>query len=161
MIRCLRPEQTWPLRQQVLHSSRPWPTSLDPLDLTPHALHLGWLAEGVLIGIGSIGRDTPAVGDPTTAHWRLRGMAVLDSHQGRGIGGKLLLVLLAHAASLDPAGTAWCLGRLPAEGFYLRYGFRQMGRFEVPGKGPRLMLERSLSGDPLAPTGVEYDVSAG
>jgi GNAT superfamily N-acetyltransferase len=145
MICRLRPEQTWPLRQQILHPSRPWPTSLDPLDLTPDALHLGWLAEGVLVGVGSIGRDSPPTGDPTTPYWRLRGMAVRGSYQGRGIGGKLLSALLVHAARLDPAGEAWCLGRLAAEGFYCRYGFRQVGRLDIAGKGPRLLLLRPLA----------------
>jgi GNAT superfamily N-acetyltransferase len=141
----LRPEETWLLRQQVLHPSRRWPTRLDPLDLVPDSLHLGWQAAETLVGVGSIGRDLPIKGDPAVAYWRLRGMAVLECFRGRGIGGQLLLALLRHAASLNPTGTAWCLGRLSAEAFYIRHGFRQSGSFDIPGKGPRLLLQRSLA----------------
>jgi GNAT superfamily N-acetyltransferase len=71
-------------------------------------------------------------------------MAVLERFQGRGIGGQLLVALLKHAASLDPGGIAWCLGRLSAEAFYIQHGFRQSGCFDIVGKGPRLLLQRPL-----------------
>jgi GNAT superfamily N-acetyltransferase len=144
MICRLQPEQTWSLRQQVLHPSRPWPTKIDPLDLTSDALHLGWREAGKLTGVGSICRDLPPIGDAGTADWRVRGMAVLSAYQGQGIGGKLLLALLSHASGRGPLGTAWCLGRLEAQRFYIRHGFRPISRFDVAGKGPRLFLLRPL-----------------
>lgn len=155
MICRLAPADTWGLRQQVLHPERPWPSSANPRDLVPDALHLGWRASGELLAVGSIAREDPGpegLSNPVPAifreaagrAWRLRGMAVVPAAQGRGIGGELLNRLLAHVAACDAGGLVWCHGRESAEGFYGRHGFRRIGHIDVPEKGPRLILARRL-----------------
>ena len=144
MICRLAAAETWPLRQQVLHPARPWPTALDPLDEGPDALHLGWREGDELVGVGSISRQDRPDGPTTGRAWRVRGMAVTQPWQGRGIGARILAALLAHAAGHDPGGLTWCLGRLPAARFYARHGFRCLRELHVSGKGPRLLLELHL-----------------
>ncbi len=143
MIWRLAPRETWALRRAVLHPARPLPTEADPRDVVPDALHLGWREDGDTIACGSIAREALPEG-ATGPAWRVRGLAVLAPWRGRGIGGRLLDALLDHARSLDPQGLAWCLGRIEAERFYARHGFRRTGEVEVEGKGLRLLLRRSL-----------------
>ena len=153
MICRLRPEETWPLRQQVLHPSRQWPTRLDPLDLVPDSLHLGWQAAETLVGVGSIGRDVPIKGDPAVAYWRLRGMAVLECFRGRGIGGQLLLALLRHAVlppasgpCLDAITTTWGSAS-PCDWFLDQNEARRISRLlggGPPTGGPARLIRRAF-----------------
>ena len=143
MIREIAAAESWPLRREILHPARPLPTALDPLDAVPDALHLGWFEAGQLVGVGTISRH-PLPIEPDAIAWFVRAMAVSAEWRSRGIGGHLLLALLAHGADRDPDGIAWCHARLPAEAFYSRHGFRILDRVELPEKGLRLRMRRKL-----------------
>jgi GNAT superfamily N-acetyltransferase len=143
VIRPIAPQDSWPLRREALHPMRPLPTTLNPLDAVPDALHLGWFEAGQLVGVGSIGRH-PWPLDPHAIAWFVRAMAVAQDWRSLGIGGHLLDALIAHGAAHDPSGIAWCHARLPAEAFYARHGFRTLDQVDLPEKGLRRRMRRAL-----------------
>lgn len=106
-------------------------------------LHVGAYREEVLIGIASVMREAPP-GERAPHAWRLRGMATLPEVRGQGYGGALLERCLRHA--LDRGGDlAWCTARVPAAGFYRRYGFESVGDvFDVAPIGPHVLMVRRL-----------------
>lgn len=73
---------------------------------------------------------------------QLRGMAVVGSCQGRGIGSRLL----AHVAGVaaQRGWNLWCKARESAVGFYVANGWRVVGEeFEIPQIGKhRWMVSR-------------------
>ena len=143
MIRPIAAEQTWQLRRDALNPGKPLPTAPDPRDTIEGSCHLGWFEAERLLGVGTISR-IPLPLDPDAIAWFVRGMSVADGNRSRGIGSKLLDALIIYAAGRDPGGIAWCHARLPAESFYLRYGFKLLDRIDLPEKGLRLRMARPL-----------------
>jgi GNAT superfamily N-acetyltransferase len=143
VIRAIAAEDTWLLRRDVLNPNRALPTTPDPLDVLPGALHLGWLEAGLLVGVGTVSRH-PLPIEPDAIAWFVRAMAVSPDWRSHGIGGRLLHGLIDHARDRDPGGIAWCHARIPAEAFYLRHGFRVLDQVDLPGKGLRLRMRRVL-----------------
>ena len=81
--------------------------------------------------------------------WQLRGMAVEEAHQGRGLGRELLAHAEEAAASENDAGWLWCNARLPAAGFYQKHGWRTVSEvFEIPTAGPHVKMSKRLKGNP-------------
>jgi GNAT superfamily N-acetyltransferase len=107
------------------------------------ALHLGAFEDGALVAIASITREPPP-GDRIETAWRVRGMATLPEHRGRGLGGELLERCIEHAAG-NGATVVWLNGRVPAGRFYERHGFVASGEvFEPPHLGPHLRFTRGV-----------------
>ncbi len=136
-IRKITSEQTYPLRQKIL---RPHQTieevsfNHDPLE---ESFHLGAFNNSEIIGVASLFPESEN-GSLFQGDWRLRGMAIDSDFQGLGIGRLLLdeaiLILKDQKAQL-----LWCNGRTQAMGFYLSYGFKQVGEeFQIKGIGPHL-----------------------
>jgi predicted GNAT family N-acyltransferase len=143
VIQPIAAQDAWPLRREVLHPTRPLPTTLDPLDAVPDARHLGWFEAGRLVGTGSISRH-PLPFESDAVAWFIRAMTVAQDWRSRGIVGRLLDALIAHGAAHDPNGIAWCHARLPAEAFYARHGFQTLDQVDLPEKGPRQRMRRAL-----------------
>jgi GNAT superfamily N-acetyltransferase len=77
--------------------------------------------------------------------WQLRGMAVDEAHQGRGLGRELLERAEAAAASDGKTGLLWCNARLPAAGFYQKHGWAIVSDvFEIPTAGPHVKMSKRL-----------------
>jgi len=78
--------------------------------------------------------------------WQLRGMAVDESHQGRGLGRELL----KHAEQTVEIGQVlllWCNARVPAAGFYEKHGWTIVSDvFEIPTAGPHVKMSKRLKG---------------
>ena len=88
--------------------------------------------------------DTPwAPHEPAV---RLRGMAVDDAMQRRGLGRRVLEFAMGRAAmTYAPLTTLWCNARLIAVPFYESMGFEIHGeRFEIEGIGPHYVMHRAL-----------------
>jgi GNAT superfamily N-acetyltransferase len=79
--------------------------------------------------------------------WQLRGMAVDDPQQGRGLGRELL----THAEKALETGSQgrllWCNARVPAAGFYQKHGWTIVSEiFEIPTAGPHVKMSKRLKG---------------
>ncbi len=136
-------EATRPIRQQVLRPGQPLDTTRYPSDQTPEAWHAGAFLGDDLIGIASIYREPPpGAADPDA--WRLRGMAVLPEHQGRGYGRALVRACLDHLRA-HGGNQLWCNGRVSALAFYQSLGFAPPGEiFDLPISGPHYLLVRPV-----------------
>jgi ribosomal protein S18 acetylase RimI-like enzyme len=135
-VRTVEPALTRPLRQRVLrpHESLDELASHEP----PGVYAVGAFAGDELIAVGFVCPD----GEP--GEWRVRGMATIPEHRGRGAGAAILDQLVDHARA-HGATRVWCNARTPALGLYERAGFRrESDEFEIPGIGPHFVLARRV-----------------
>lgn len=134
-VRAVSADALLDVRHAVLRKGLPRDTARFPGDDDPLSVHL--LAEVEREGVGCVTllpvpypEDLDADAIPA---WQLRGMAVLDTRQGSGVGARLL-----DAARKATGGAPmWCNARASAIGFYERQGWRVVSDvFDVPGIGP-------------------------
>ena len=131
--------EVYPIRQLVLRPNQPPEAAVFPSDELESTYHIGLFEEGSLVGIASLYPEGPEGYEMNDA-WRIRGMAVLPEHHGRGLGSKLLQACMAYAAAHN--GTAlWCNARVNARAFYELRGLNIEGEvFEIPGIGPHYRM---------------------
>lgn len=121
----LQPAGTRELRRRVLYGHVPGETAVYPRDGQPGSFHLGARADGALVAVASWYPEATDL-RPSRAPYRLRGMAVDPTHQGRGVG---RLVFQAGVAALKArnADLLWANARDDALGFYGRLGMTVTG----------------------------------
>lgn len=106
--------------------------------------HLGAFEDDTLVGIASVMREHPPWDPDAARAWRLRGMATVPAVRGQGYGEALLERCLAHATDRG-AELVWCTARVPAAGFYRRFGFEGVGDvFDIPPIGPHVLMRRGV-----------------
>ncbi len=139
MISRVSASEVYPIRQQVLRPDQPPESAVYPRDELESTYHIGVFEEGSLVGIVSLYPEGPEGYEMDNA-WRVRGMAVLPEHHGRGLGSKLLQACMAYAAA--HGGTAlWCNARVMARPFYELRGLSIDGeKFDIPGIGPHYRM---------------------
>ena len=118
--------ETRELRRRVLYGHIPGATAVYPQDDRPGSFHLGARAPGgELVAVASWSPETTEV-RPARAPFRLRGMAVAPSHEGRGVG---RLIFRAGMEELKRRGCdlLWANARDTAIGFYTRAGMAVVG----------------------------------
>lgn len=127
-----------PLRAAVLRPHLPPTESIYPADREPESRHYAVLRDGGPVAVGSSFR--------TGEGWRIRGMAVVESSRGRGLGGQVLEAIVDGIASRG-GGLVWCNARVTAAGFYQRHGFTIVGgEFDLPEIGAHYRMERVVAG---------------
>lgn len=136
---------TRPLRQALLRPGQRQDELVYPGDLEPESRHFAATVAGAVVGIASVSRQAPPGAGSEGSKWfRLRGMATLPEHRGRGIGTALLERVAGYVAERG-GDTMWCNARVTAEGFYRRSGFRTVGEpFELAGIGPHVVMVRAV-----------------
>lgn len=148
VVRPVPVEETRPIRQVVLRAGRPASETHLPGDDAHSSFHLGAFIGSEIVGVASFQPEAcPVEGDPRD--WRLRGMATLEQHRGRGVGGQ---VLDAGLARIREAGghRLWCYGRTKARAFYERHGFEAVGdEFDLPYSGPHYLMRTAPLVDPI------------
>ncbi len=148
--------ETRDLRRAILRPSQPPEACVYPGDDEPASLHLAIRdpdsARGDLIAVASFYREfipgEPAnAGSPRTPDLRIRGMAVLPEHRGRGLGRGFVEAGLAIARQqTPPPAVAWCNARTTACAYYEKLGFTPRGdEFEIEGIGPHFVMVRELA----------------
>lgn len=137
------PEAVIDVRHAVLRPGRPRDTAFFAGDTEPDTRHwaicAGGSPVGVLTVLTSAWPDGP-LSDGDVPLLQLRGMAVLDAWQGRGVGG-LLIEHVQAAIGED----LWCNARERAIPFYARHGWVVASEvFPIAGIGPhRRMVWRA------------------
>ncbi|HTW18889.1 MAG TPA: GNAT family N-acetyltransferase [Mycobacteriales bacterium] len=137
-------EEVLDLRLGVLRPTVP--RVPNPRDHDPETVHVAAFEDGVAVGTVTV-QPEPYDGDERS--WRMRGMAVLPDHQGRGIGRAVLEEATRVAASAG-ASKLWANGRVSALEFYRRLGWVATG--PVFNHGPddlphRVVIRRLAPGD--------------
>lgn len=152
------------LRHAVLRPNQPLTACAYPGDDDPTSIHLGIAdptrTDGTLIAIASFYReptptthadnptadDRPCTLDLRKPDLRIRGMAVLPDHRGKGLGSALIDEGIRIARGQSPIPMiAWCNARTTACGYYEKLGFARRGdEFEIEGIGPHFVMSRGL-----------------
>jgi predicted GNAT family N-acyltransferase len=96
--------------------------SVYPIDDLAETIHLAAFDDAVVIGTATV------FSEPHEGHaaWRLRGMAVAESHRGTGVGSALLTEVLRQVRE-QGGDLLWCNARTVALPFYTRHGFATVG----------------------------------
>jgi GNAT superfamily N-acetyltransferase len=142
VVEQVRPEITYPLRQQVLRGARAPESSIFPGDGDRSSGHFAAYAGDNVVGVASVFAQ-PEPDDDQIAErgsWQLRGMAVDPDHQGEGAGAALI-ERIRDFVTRSGGGLIWCNARLTAEGFYLKMGFARIGKpWEEPDIGEHVRM---------------------
>src|SRR6185437_7741626 len=128
-IRAVAAECLIDLRHAVLRKGLPRETAMFAGDEDASSRHFVAEGDGVVVGCVTLHLNEWAH-EPA---WQLRGMAVAETHQGRGIGSKLLMAVEQSIA------------RTPAALFYGRHGWQVVSEeFEIPTAGPHVKMMKRL-----------------
>ena len=140
-------EAVRPLRMAKLHPDKAAEASVYKSDEDPTARHFCAMdADGEVIGIGSLQQVDRVAGQGpfVSPGLRLRGLAVIDSWRGKGIGA----ALVAHMVEVGVAAgcaEAWANARRRNLRFFERNQFQLMSaEFEITGVGPHVVVARKL-----------------
>ena len=141
-IRPISAQQTHALRRRILRDGDPNAELDYEGDDHPLALHVGAIADGVVVGIASI-RPQAMATRPDKRGWRLRGMATDEQWRRKGLGRKLLNACLAHIRQHE-GEIFWCNGRTVAIKFYENMGFQTEGEEFMSFTGPHYVMWRAV-----------------
>ncbi|GIW77035.1 MAG: putative N-acetyltransferase YitI [Phycisphaerae bacterium] len=139
------------LRHKLLRDGLPAESARFEADDDPQTVHWAAVVNGRVIGCVSLVLQA-LEGQPA---WQLRGMAVLQEFQRRGIGSQLLRRTEEHVIRHAPPGLIWCNAREQAVGFYQRHGWKIISdRFDIPTAGAHYrMLKRLVPAHESYPPG--------
>lgn len=131
MVALCAVEEILPLRWRVLRAGRPVEAAQYAADHQPDTRHWRYQdADDRIVGCATVQRAPFPDGEGPA--WQLRGMAVDEDLQGMGIGGEVLVGVMA-----DVAEPIWCNARVRAVPFYQTHGWVVVSdAFEVPDVGP-------------------------
>jgi GNAT superfamily N-acetyltransferase len=124
-IKQIPSKDTFAVRLPVLRPGKPVESCIFEGDDLPSTVHFGIFDDENLAGIVSVFEaDTPLL--PQQQQFQLRGMAVLDTYQKKGLGD--LLVKAAEDYIKTVGGEAiWFNAREIAVGFYEKMGYKIIG----------------------------------
>ena len=138
-VKQISSQQTYAVRQPVLRPGKPIDSCIFDGDDLPQTVHFGVYDSDNLLGIVSVFR----VSHPdftNTNQYQLRGMAVLPTHQKKGLG-DLLLEAAENYIKQQDADLIWFNAREVAVGFYNKAGYTISGElFEIPTVGPHYVM---------------------
>lgn len=139
-LKIVKSQDTYVVRHPVLRSGRPIETCRfegDDLDTT---VHYGLIYENEIIAVTSVFvHEHECL--TSEIQLQLRGMAVLDSFQGKGVGSVLLSAVINELQKQHVKFGLWFNARLSAVGFYEKMNFKKHGDvFEISPIGPHYVM---------------------
>jgi len=144
IIKRIRAEETYPLRQEILRPHQPADQCRYAGDADATTAHFGAFHSGRIVGILSVYRASNEQLD--MAHsWQLRAMATSEDHRGKGLGLRLLEAAESYV-STQGGKCIWANARLHALGFYEKAGYAAHGEhFHIAHIGPHVLVTRMLN----------------
>lgn len=147
-VRPISPEQTRPLRAEILRPGQDPETLALYGDDIPGSFHAGAFEDGALVCTATVYPEPmpvrPEAEVDVSNAFRLRGMATKQHLQGRGYGRAVLERCTEHVRD-HGAEVLWCNARTGALGFYQRLGFETVGdEFEIEGIGPHFVMWKAV-----------------
>ena len=142
-IKKISSESTLQVRNAVLRPNQSIESCHFEGDNLPSTAHFGYFDKENIAGIVSVfERSHPNW--PNEAQIQVRGMAVLDNFQKRGIGEQLIQHVITYAQQKRIA-IIWLNARKNAVPFYEKTGFHIYGTaFEIEGVGTHFVMYRLL-----------------
>ena len=136
-------EDTIAVRHPVLRKGRPREDCYFSGDENAGTFHLGVFDENKLVGVATFIENKYS--GLTGKQIQLRGMAVLENYQGKGMGAQLLkkaeeLILGKNIHII------WCNARIIAVPFYEKLGFQKISEpFEIAPIGIHFVMYKKLT----------------
>lgn len=140
LVREINLEEVIPLRHRILRKNKPISTCYFQEDNRKGTFHLGAFEFNKLVGVATF------IPHYTENHklkdFQLRGMAVEETHQGKGIGRKIIEYVLPLLKAQN-ATILWCNARESAYVFYQKMGFEIIGdAFDIPSVGIHYKMQK-------------------
>lgn len=136
-IKFIKPEETYPIRKEVLRKNIDLPYQLDG-DFGSDTFHLGVFIDDKLVSIVTFIKKNKEI--LKGEQFQLRGMATLDVYRGKGYG-KMLIEKAEQFLINKNIHIIWCNARVEAVGFYKSLNYKAIGDvFEVPKVGKHYMM---------------------
>ncbi|MBV7439983.1 GNAT family N-acetyltransferase [Weeksellaceae bacterium TAE3-ERU29] len=136
LIKEIPTEQTYPIRHQELRQGFPIETCHFDEDDDSNTFHLGAFENGNLVGVVTLVKSEKG--------YQLRGMAVLSSEQGKGIGA-LLMQKAEEKLHEKQVNYLWMNARVKAIPFYKKLGYSTKGdSFTIKTVGEHIVMEKKL-----------------
>ena len=136
LIKEIQTEETYPIRHQELRQGFPIETCHFDKDDNSDTFHLGAFENEKLVGVVTLVKSEKG--------YQLRGMAVLGSEQGKGIGA-LLVQKAEEILRGKQVSYLWMNARIKAVPFYEKLGYITLGDvFEIQTVGEHIIMEKTL-----------------
>ncbi|TRZ41415.1 GNAT family N-acetyltransferase [Robertkochia solimangrovi] len=127
------------VRHPVLRKGMPYESCFFPEDFDATTVHVGSAFNGRMAGAVTMVKNHNKV-FPEAGQYQLRGMAVLDDFQRKGVGQEMVIYAEKEVRNRG-CGLIWLNAREKAVSFYRRLGYEIVGeRFEVPVFGPHFLM---------------------
>ena len=136
IIKEIQTEETYPIRHQELRQGFPIETCHFDKDDEPNTFHLGAFENKKLVGVVTLVKSEKG--------YQLRGMAVLNKEQGKGIG-SLLIQKAEEKLQQEQISYLWMNARINAVPFYKKLGYLTQGDiFNIETVGEHIIMYKSL-----------------
>ncbi|MDO6760318.1 GNAT family N-acetyltransferase [Tamlana sp. 2_MG-2023] len=142
-IKQITAQESYLVRQPVLRPGLPITSCVFDGDDLSTTIHLGLYNNNNIIGVCSFFKNDHAELS-RSKQYQLRGMAVLENFQGKGIGYQILSFgeRLMKEKNIK---TIWCNAREIALPFYRKCGYQSFGEaFNIPNIGPHYSMFKTL-----------------
>ena len=141
-IKKISPEETYPIRLEVLRKNIPLPYKFNG-DFDENTFHLGVFKNNKLIAVSSYMKVSN--NKFKGAQYQLRGMATLEVFHGMGAG-RLMLVEAVKILNNLSVNCLWCNAREVAVPFYQKQGFTTFGElFNIKYVGSHYVMINELN----------------
>lgn len=142
MIKEITIPEVFSVRHPVLRLGKPLATCHFEGDDLPSTKHIGYFDVKNLIGIISVFRSNHAFFEEN--QFQIRGMAVLTTHQKKGIGAQLIRYAEQYIHNQN-GNLIWLNARIIAIGFYEKLGYQIIGdSFEIPEIGTHYVMFKTI-----------------
>ncbi|WP_335966027.1 GNAT family N-acetyltransferase [Galbibacter sp. PAP.153] len=142
-IKVITSAEAHKVRHPVLREGKPFETAIFPEDDLKDTFHVGCVLENEPIGTVTFmqkGKEEFKAVNP----YQLRGMAVLQNHQKKGLG-DLMVKKGEELVKKHNGDLIWLNAREIAVGFYKKIGYQvHGGAFMVAGIGPHYLMYKTL-----------------
>ena len=135
--------ETYFVRHAILRKGKPIETCKFEGDDLPTTHHFGYYLNDELIGIVSIFQNNNSI-FAANNQYQIRGMAVLELHQKKGIGDLLVKHSEEYCKKMQ-SDLIWFNARTAAIGFYEKLNYTKVGTaFEIKDVGEHYLMAKSL-----------------
>jgi GNAT superfamily N-acetyltransferase len=140
--------ETFPVRHPVLRSEKPIESCHFEGDDLETTTHFGLFDENKLIGVISIFEAKNKLFSEEK-QFQIRGMAVLNEHQKKGLGASLVEHSEKYCLDND-ADLIWFNARTEATGFYEKMNYQKIGSsFEIKEVGEHFVMFKKIKANPF------------
>ncbi len=134
---------TYEIRHQMLRQGKLLEDCAFLGDEEEQTFHLGGFIDNRLVSVASFYFEKhPYLED--NYQYRLRGMATLPKHQGKGFSSALLQMAFPIIKQ-NFCTLLWCNARTSAKGYYQKVGFEKINEeFEISEIGPHILMFKKI-----------------